>query len=126
MTSIILDEKALEAAMNSFYLTIDDHGNYDVSIEAAIKAYKANEVDDGWMDIPDDDEDAELRGLDFPPEDKALLLGYYDSFRKEWIYEAGVYRCTKGGWMNGLATHFQYLPNPPKVNCTTINKGDKR
>ena len=79
-TDINLDEKALEAARDSITPLIKaamtryvagKHSYDKIYVpkktrleiaEAAIKAYKANEVDDGWMDIPDDDEDAELRG----------------------------------------------------------------
>jgi hypothetical protein len=51
--------------------------------------------------------------IETAPKDVPVLLGWEDSFRREWEYEAGLYGSTRGGWLHGQATHWMPLPSPP-------------
>lgn len=68
---------------------------------------------ESWKEIPKDDDDAELRGLEWPPLDTVLLLATRKTFpRGAWEFEAGYYGIS-GRWCNGRATHWRRLPEPP-------------
>lgn len=114
MTDIILDEKALEAAARALKQVLDapSKGNPYVELaEAAIKAYKANEVDDGWMDISEAPKDG-TEILVFAPEQpkgKEVTVVFWKNER--WCF------CSVNGvdfYLDDKVTHWQPLPNPPK------------
>ena len=113
MTDIILDEKALEAAvtvadnvlmkkhMMNGEITQDEFTAYIV--EAAIKAYKANEVDDGWMDI----ESAPTNGTPLILKDNHGCV-YTGEYHLSYGYFA---KHTQDGLVeHQYAEYFKYLP----------------
>jgi hypothetical protein len=51
--------------------------------------------------------------VDTAPADVDVQLGWVDWHSKQWAQKVGFAKCTKGGWLDGQATHWQPLPAPP-------------
>ena len=50
----------------------------------------------------------EWQSVESAPSDTLVLMGW--EYRGQWEYKAGVYHDTRGGWRDGMATHWMPLP----------------
>jgi hypothetical protein len=62
-------------------------------------------MDSAWQEITEENA---------PPLDTPLLLGWWREWPEvKWEVEAGPYGSSRGGWINGQATHWMQQPAPP-------------
>jgi hypothetical protein len=93
---------------------IELHRKYD-KIRSVLPAAQAlvDGVGDGWLQVPKDDEDANARGLEWPPRNVPVLMCWRHWSTGNFEYEAGLHSGDR--WSHGSAEYWQHLPTPPAM-----------
>jgi hypothetical protein len=61
----------------------------------------------GWRTMNDEE--------NLPPADQDVQLGWWRDFpNRVWQQKVGYARSSRGGWLDGQATHWMPLPSPPE------------